>query len=262
MNQQNRDTLQRWLDKDLDDQERAAFEQRLADDQDLQAELQLHERVGASLQRSFAVPDTVVPDTAVPDSAVPDSAATDTAVPDSAIAHAAPQQTNPAPPRWPQFLAGAISAAAVLLIWLQPWSNGQADEVMRTAVGRSWIAVCGQPDAPPSQSGCASSGQVSAYVKPLTPELPSTLVWHDRNGVRFQRGVEPEPLNGLRVLELLVLPQTQVYLFVVPASADPRPALPSNSDWNLFRKACGALVLYELTPLQQPHGLQCLSTGD
>jgi len=240
MNQQDRDTLQRWLDDELDAQERAAFEQRIAGDTELQAELELHERVGASLQRSFAVPDIALPDVVIPDVVTPDTAA---------------------PPRWPQFLAGAISAAAVLLIWLQPWANDKKDEVMRTAVGRSWIAVCGQPDAPPNQSACATPGQVPAYVKPLTPELPSTLVWHDRTDVRFQRGVEPQPLNGLRVLELVVLPQTQVYLFVVPASADPRPALPSNSDWNIFRKTCGGLVLYELTPLQEPHGLQCLTTN-
>lgn len=236
MNQQDRDNLQRFVDGELTAPERAVFEQRLADDAELRAELELLERVESSLQRSFAVPDIRAP---LP----PDS-----------------RPLQPSGRRWPQFLAGAISAAAVLLIWLQPWSNH--DAVMRTAVGRSWLTVCGQPETPAPQSGCVSSNQVPDYVKALAPDLPSPLVWNSCDGVRFRRGVEPEPLNGLRVLELVVLPQTEVYLFVVPASADPRPALPKDSDWRLFRKDCGALVLYELTPLAEPHGLQCLSAGD
>lgn len=43
------------------------------------------------------------------------------------------------------------------------------------------------------------------------------------------------------------------------ASADPRPALPQDTGWNLFRKPCGPLVVYELTPLDKPHGLQCMT---
>ncbi len=238
MNQQDRRHLQRWLDGEVDEQGRAAFEQRIAEDPELRAELELHQRVGASLQRSFTVPNITAP---------------------------APAELA-RPLRWPLFLSGAVSATAVLLVWLQPWNNSapaSADpdrvEIMRTAVGRSWLAVCDQPDVPSKEPLCASPSQLPQYVQPLAPELPSPLVWRERPGVRFERGLEPKPLDGLRRLELVVLPRTEVLLFVVPASADPRPALPQDTDWNLFRKTCGPLVVYELTPLEEPHGLQCLT---
>lgn len=228
MNQQDRHDLQRWLDGEFDAQGRAAFEQRIAEDPELRAELELHQRVGESLQRSFTVPDIT-----------------------------APVPAKLARPRWPWFLAGAASAAAVLLVWLQPWQDRA--EIMRTAVGRSWLTVCGQPGAPSKEGTCASPSQLSDYVQPLVPELPSPLVWRDREGVRFERGLEPNPQDGLRVLELTVLPQTEVFVFVVPASTDPRPVLPLDTDWKLFRKSCGPLVVYELTPLDEPRGSQCLT---
>ncbi len=231
MNQRDRHDLQRWLDGTFEAEERAAFERRIDEDPELRAELQVHEQVGESIRRSHSVPEINAPAPAAP----------------------------AAPPRWPFFVAGAASAAAVLLVWLQPWAN--RTELMRMAVGRSWLAVCEQPDPRPAEPACASPGQVPQYVQPLAPELPSPLVWRDAEGVRFERGLEPRPPNGLRVLALSVLPQTDVFLFVVPAATDPRPALPPDTDWNLFRKTCGALVVYELTPLEKPHGLQCLAAG-
>ena len=256
MNQQDRQDLQLWLDGELDEQRRAAWAQRIAEDPEVRAELALLKQVGESLQRSFAVPNLTVPNSTVPNSTVPNSTV--------------PNSTAPGPaefarrPRWPLFLAGAVSAAAVLLVWLQPWNQparAAADpdrvEVMRTAVGRSWLAVCGL-DAP-STEACASPSQLAQYIQPLTPEIASPLGWREQSGVRFQRGLEPKPQDGLRVIELLVLPRTEVFLFVVPAAADPRPVLPPDTDWNLFRKPCGLLVVYELTPLDKPHGLQCLT---
>lgn len=240
MNQQDRDSLQLWLDGELDAEARHEFEERLARDPDLRAELDLLERVGRSLQRSFAPPPMSTPPVASP--ASPESI------------------TSPAArPRWPAFVAGAVSAAAALLLWLQPWTGPEPD--LHTAVGRSWLAVCGQPGAP-NTSACASPTQVADYIQPLTAETAARLAWRGVDGVQFTRGVEPAPLDGLRVLELVVLPRTDVYLFVVPASADPRPALPHNTGWNLFRKACGPLVVYEVTPLQTPHALECLSVYD
>ncbi|MCA8974124.1 MAG: hypothetical protein KDC98_05350, partial [Planctomycetes bacterium] len=100
------------------------------------------------------------------------------------------------------------------------------------------------------------------YVQPLAPELPSPLVWRDREGVRFERGLEPKPHDGLRVLEVTVLPRTGVFVFIVPAVTDPRPVLPPDSEWKLFRKPCGPLVVYELTPLDEPRGLPCLAERD
>lgn len=231
MNRRDRDDLQRWFDGALDPGERSAFERRIAEDPELRAEAESFRRVDASLQRSFSVPNITSP------------------LPAEVVR-----------PRWPWFLAGAATAAVASLLWLQPWVN--RDDVLRAAVGRSWIAVCGEPlDEPPSQSTCVSPGQVPEYVQPLVPELPTPLVWSDRSGVRFERGVEPQPLNGLRVLELTVLPGTRVLLFVVPASADPKPALPPDTEWKLFRRRYGSLVVYELTPLDEPRGLPCLSAS-
>ncbi|MCA8975520.1 MAG: hypothetical protein KDC98_12425, partial [Planctomycetes bacterium] len=118
MNEQDSHDLQRWLDGDLDAQEHAAFERRSAADAELRDELELQRGVGESLRRSFAVPDIALP---------------------------APAE--PVPSRWPYFLAGVVSAAVVFLVWRQPWAD--PTRVMRAAVGRSWLAVCEQPDAVP-----------------------------------------------------------------------------------------------------------------
>ncbi|MGE3171632.1 MAG: hypothetical protein AB7O97_03340 [Planctomycetota bacterium] len=234
MNATDRDELQRWLDGDGDPQVRAAFARRMAADPALRAERALHEAVGASLRRGFAVPELAVP---------------------TPVAGASPR-------RWRLFVAGAVFAAAVLLAWLQPWSapsvaDAERIEALRAAVGRSWLAVCGPLD-PAQQPSCLAPGELPEFVRPLAPELPSPLVWRQQPGVRFERGVDAASTDGLRVLELVVLPATRVFVFVLPQAVDPHPVLPSDSGWRVFRQVRGPLVLYELTPLGEARGLSCL----
>lgn len=237
MKEQDRRLVQRWCDGDLDGGERAAFEQRLADDPALRAEVALHGHVAASLKRAFAPPELGVP------------------LPVGPAAQVGPR-------RWPWFVAGAACAAVAMLVWLRPWSDHDRTELMRAAVGRSWLAACGPPDAVALEPTCASPGQVPDYVQPLAPELPSPLVWRDRDGVRFERGVEAAPQAGLRILELAVQPQTAVFVFLVPAASDPHPVLPRGSGWRLFRRSYGSLVGYELTTLERPRGLACLAARE
>ncbi len=245
MNEHDRLQLQQWFDGALDDEARAAFEQKLAQDPELQAEHELLGAVSDSLRRSFVVPDLAAP-------VGPDSS---------------PR------PIWPAFLLGAAAAAAVLLVWLRPWGTPPelADPVpdptlaaAQTCVAQSWIAMSRQfpEETPWAAAGCSSPNQVPQYVQPLVPDLPQPLVWKQNEGVQFRRGVDVDPALSLRVLELVVMPSTRVFVFVVHAEQDPKPILPTGSDLAIFRAPRGRLVLYEITPLPEPRGLACLQEAN
>ena len=64
------------------------------------------------------------------------------------------------------------------------------------------------------------------------------------------------------MIELLVQSRTKAFLFVVRSDNDPQPKLPEASNWSLFRESRGTLVLYELTPLDAPRGLECVSQSN
>ena len=255
MNQTDREDVQRFVDGLLDERQSAALQQRMARDPELAAELELCRQVNQSVRRSFGVPTVVLPRSSQVEPA-----------------GVGPTGTEPAAPmparRWPLFVAGAVSAAALLLAWLRPWTASAPAlddlarvELLRMAVGRSWLAACGQTDVIPPQVSCKTTDDVPGYVQPLVPQLPSPLSWRVHPEVRFVRGLEGRPQEGLRILELSVEGGSAVFLFVVAATADPRPVLPAASDWQLFDKRVGPLVIYELTPLEQPRGLQCLEIG-
>lgn len=246
MNERDRADLQRWLDGSLDAQDRTTFERRLAAEPELRAELALHEQVATSLRRSFAVPKITTP-------------------------RLPPPSIGPAPGPtalrrwWLPFAIGLATAAGVLLAWSRPWSPRTAPSpapetlaILRTAVGRSWLAVCDQQEAVAPLQSCTPPDQLPNYVGSLTPTLPSPLLWREQPDVVFERGLESTPHDGLRVLALVVLPGTRVFLFVVPAATDPQPTLPADSDWRLFRESRGPLVVYELTSLAEPRGLPCV----
>ncbi|MEO0478840.1 MAG: hypothetical protein AAF196_05115 [Planctomycetota bacterium] len=253
MNAQDRDDLQRWLDGSLEGAALTDFERRCETDPELRDEIRLHQSIDQSLRRSFSVPELNLERAGPPRRVAP----------------------------WIPFVLGALGAAAMMLVWLQPWNTPEEPspepevaQMLRSAVGRSWLLCCEQPEELPTAidwsatsnlpgppiapTGCSMPDQLPLYIQPLAPDLPSPLVWRAQPGVQFQRGLEERPEEGLRVIELLVEPSTKTFLFVVSSTNDPRPTLPEASEWRLFRDVRGPLVLYELTPLDRPRGLECV----
>lgn len=239
-------TLDDYLDGLLDDEANSRFEERINADRDLQAEIERQTAVTDALQR-MCTPQPGVEQRVV--GAIRKAAAA-TPVP-IAGAKAVPFYRR----RW---AIAALLALGVIAAWRlagvieqrrldrdeygpKPWTS--VETYYRDAVKRGFDPewVCKDDD-----------------------EFASTFKKRLRQPLLVAATTGPVVGLGLGYANCLT-PRTMTYLarvqgkpvvvFVDKLKKDTHPKLPPNSGLNLFRKELDRLVLYEVTPLNEPHVL-------
>ena len=235
------DPLDLYLDGRLEGEELAAFEERLTRDKELAAEIDRHRAIEGRLRIAFALPQ-------------------DPAAIASAALGRAPMNPGGAVPWGPGHI-GRLAAAALLLV-----SFG-------VAVG--WWT--GRVVAPPSLSSAVSPsgfhcGKVYAQFEPKLKRVfvgcgsENALATHfaSRYGqelyVRIRQDVPvegPYGVDGWPTLTVLMgrAEDHPVLILADARESDPHPFVDPEGPLRLYRRDLGKLVLYEITPLDEPRCL-------
>lgn len=238
--------LDAYLDGLLTDEQRALFEDRLAEDGTLRDALHLQQTIDAALQRRFAPPQGS----------------------DALVAHlrqAAAVNGRPGvavrmqkPPRRRQRLAVAALLALIcvsgwhIVSYLrpQPVFDPYAGQHYRTfeTVYRDELADGFQPDwVCESDEIFAQTFEQRLGQPLLLAQLPTgdSMV-----GLAYCNSLSRRTIHMLARAG-----HTSVLVFVDKIDFDVRPTVAAESALNLFRRQLGTLVLYELTPLPAPRFL-------
>ncbi|MCO6435994.1 MAG: hypothetical protein J5J06_02775 [Phycisphaerae bacterium] len=241
------DQLDRYHDGMMSEDERRAFEQRLASDPELRRELQHQDRIDAEIRRVFAPPR------------VESERADD--VLNRALAATAGGTRAPrmsASPRSPWRFVAALAAALAMSIYAG-WQVYEFTRPERPAV-RSYVVG-------PKRSMLAVYRE--ELEKGFKPE------WVCRNEEEFRRsfsdrfgqalafahlprnvcpqGLSYEHIFSTFTMHLLVrVDDRAVVVFADKLDRDEPQTLPPDSDLHLHRRVIGDLVLYEISPFAEP----------
>ncbi len=260
--------LEPYLDDQLEDAERAAFERDVADQPELRGAVNLQRRIDAALGRLYDPPDAqrVAAELARSNGRASASGAHADRTTDANAASPG-ASTNDSPPRpfrsravmWR--LAAMITLAAVgvvaIRLWLappplatDPYPISETPRPM-TEVYHAEVAAGFEP-----QWVCETDEEFAGWYRkqvgrPLTlAALPS--------GVRAA-GLSIDNVFSRRTIYLLAeVEGAPVIVFADRVENDETPRVPPDSDLRLFRRQLGGVVLYELTPLDQPYLLEHL----
>lgn len=232
-----------YVDGVLSEPQRAAFERRLETDSLLRAELERQSRIDAALDNLFTPPP-----------------------PDNVLAAVQADRRPAQPAIYRLFTFNRLAVAAVLLIailggWLYMshvrgplvppgpryvWHSLQEVYEYRVADGF-------QPDwsCPDREFAYTFYNNHGAFLL-LAAELPDDVV---ALGLGYNVCISRTTQSTLLVIRVKGEP---VLLFVDRREADPVHTLPDASKLHLFRRELGELVIYELTPFDQPSVLDLL----
>ncbi len=244
------DLLDLYLDGRLEGEELAAFEERLTRDQELAAEVDRHHAIESRLRIAFAPP-------------------ADPAAIASAALGMAPMNSGRAV-SWDPGRIGRLAAAALLLVsfgvafgW---WTGRGAGPGETPGVG-----------APPSFSSASRTsgfhcGKVYAQFEPKVKRVnmacssENALATHfsGRYGqelyVRIRQDATvdgPYAVDDWPTLTILRgrAEEHPVLILADARASDPRPFVDPEGPLRLYRRDLGKLVLYEITPLDEPRCL-------
>jgi hypothetical protein len=231
----NAHEIDAYLDGALTADQRDDFSRLLSASRHLQAEIELQSRVDASLFRLFAAPQPPH---------------------DLALQIRRSPAAAPAPPvsrrRWGKVAALASAAAIVWGILAWNFFTGRADSPHYN------------PNLPLEAiyEKCVADGFRPKWVCEDTHEFAATFLARQGQGLLLAEMPAGTKMEGLTYVggisryttTMLARVNAQpVMLFVDRLAADTRPSLSAGeTKLHLFRKELGPLVLYELTPLDQP----------
>jgi hypothetical protein len=198
----------------------------------------------------------------------------------AAAEHARHEQHEPATlarPRasWRRPVAAAlVVAAAAALIWvLGPSPKRSADPLPQLVAHTSAQALAGRQlhdflrtnTALPIYTDCAAiepPTDCQSHVAQVVTFAPELRIAGECGGTT---GIEcaDHGLPARRAILVQLEPSgASVIVCIEAASADPRPVLPTNSEYNIFRRTLGDYVLYEVTPLPQPMALDLITLSN
>jgi hypothetical protein len=245
VNPEQEDRLDRYLDRELAPDERAAFAEEVEKDAALRSDAELQSRIDASLVTAFAPPD-----------------------PERLLARAiAAKEARRAPPepsasrRW-IVLAFVLGAALAGALWLRASMHATPDWTPTPGSGgqlRSFDVIYAE--------------RVARGFRPdwtCRDEREFTMGFIRRLGRRVVLGALPAGARSLGIAYenslserttavLFTVEERPVLVFVDELAADSRPAPPpASSGLHQFRQERAGLVLYEVSPLGEPHVAQFL----
>ena len=164
--------------------------------------------------------------------------------------------------------AGAVVAAAlaVSIWWARRDPSPEKGEVVAASPRQEFGANLAMYV---SDRKLPSAGDMSCVAAPKPPEgcvddnLKPSLPATDRIEVLGECGMSGGPnckhssLLASAGLQLRIRPAGRQFFVCMDLLAqDPRPLLPTGSDLRLFRRELGDYVIYEVTPLSEPHALK------
>ena len=237
----DRSNLDAYLDDMLSASERARVAREISASSELQAEVELQGRIDESLRRSFspaAVPEELL--AKLRGSTVPDR--------NSSLLRRRP-------------LILAVTSLAAMLVWgVLGWQY---------LAGRSKVPHY-NPNAPLATiyETQLANGFRPKWVCDNDREFASTFLTRQGQGLLLRDMPEGSKMVGLTycggisrytTTMLARVGDVPVMVFVDRISADTHPSLPPDEHTlHLFRKELGSLVLYELTPHEQPRVMDYL----
>ena len=218
------DSLDRYIDGLLEGAERAAFEQRLATDPDLAADLRTQQAIDSRLNETFSPPAHV-----------------------AGIARRVLRQ--PAS-------RGAMAAAAVLIlglgIALGSWMGAEV-EVATPNISRIYAELA--PTDPGALVGCRSEASLAPH---FSKEYGQELFVRIDAELPISGPFEAEGWPTLTVLKTRS-GNTPILILIDARSADPKPAAQPDGPLQLYRRDLGLFVIYEISPLPEPKCLHLFS---
>lgn len=235
--------LDAYLDDRMSDAERTAFEAELERRDDLRGEVELQASVDEALRRRFAVPS--------PPPVFAPSIARDTANP----ASGAPSRKTP-PWQW-ALAVGLIGVAATLLYssWpkdpLSQYRSLALTEVYEQSVssGFSPLWLCED-----EQEFADTFQQRQGLPLALNP-LPTGS---EMVGLTYRGG-----LSSMTTTLMCTVDTRPVMVFVDRQVAEKRSARPRPAgELKVFRKELAGLILYEVTPFDDPRVMQYLAVRE
>ena len=246
-------TLDDYLDGLLDEEATSRFEERIEADRDLQAELKRQTAVNDALQRMYTPPPGV--EQRVAEAVRKAAAATPVPI---ARAKAVPFYQR----RW---AIAALLALGVVGAW-RLVGVIQQSLVDRDEYGpRPWTSV------ETYYRDAVERGFEPEWVCKDDDEFADTFKYRLRQPLLVAATTGPVVGLGLGYANCLT-PRTVTYLvrvqgkpvvvFVDKLIKDTHPELPPNSGLNIFRKELDQLVLYEVSPLAEPHVLELFFIPD
>lgn len=261
--------LERYFDGDLAGDELAWMQARLEDDADLRAQVELQEKIDASLRRMHpadSIPMPAIPiDLGARDSMdrahlAPGTGASGAGAPagDAPVPISLPARAAPTRRLWP-----ILAAAAVLLVaaglFRAYWDRRVPDfNLMQPTEMYNRLVMMGfQPAVV-----CKTDPEFAALVK---EKLGTALVATATPGVEvlgwgYNDDYNGSPISPHTMMLLARVDDREVLVFLDQAARDRELALPPNSNLKLFRREVGPIVAYEITPLDQPKVIPALRT--
>lgn len=233
--------LDLYLDGLLDPQEAAAFEQAMASDPALAAQVELQRRIDASLSRAFAYPEDA--DVSVPEArAIP-------------LAGSSSRRFS-----WKRVGAVTAVAASLTIAFILSRPNTfdppirpvlvklTACEVYKRLNDNNWV---------PSFRCKSDEEFVAAVQKRLGSSvlIPMSTLGVTLDGWGYADGYEGSPLS-LHAMYLLTHVGDRRVLVMMDTKANESSVPKGTCGINLFRREVGSVVLYEVSPLDQPKAIE------
>lgn len=222
--------LDRYLDGQMTDAERRAFERAVRADPQLRAQLELQWKIEASLSRLFV-----------------DSGATPMLPAGGASAL-----------RWTRFrplywsIAAAVLLAAALTVYLMlgrgPSGAGPLAEVYRVQLAKGFTP----------EVVCTTSDEFAKWVNTYFGQPIYPAEQHD--GVEFIGWNYAPVIGGNSGVLLARVNGREVIVVMDRKTREKKPLPPAGGGLKSFRQEFGSVVLYEVTPLEAPAILPILST--
>lgn len=236
--QQTQVLLNAYLDGDMEPKQREEFQQILAEDDNLRAELELQQKIDDGLVRLFTPSSKVSIAVSLADSHMKLSHDSETSTKGSRI-----------------FLARRFAAAAAIaggifgswLIWdsLKPTSTNRAQ-------WQSIEAVYAQAKAEQVEVWFCEDEAEFADVFKDGYDQPLVLPFDTPPGIEVVGLAYRFTISRYTICLLSTVNNEPVIVLIDRIEAGARPSLDQTSNLRLFEKRVGKLILYEVTPWQKP----------